>query len=174
MYWKASVFGMGWGIGIEEKKESLKFNQLLNIEKKERKGRRREGGIEGGRRRNYTALKSEVIFLLGIWWYQLSIDLLKQVGDRQDRREESEISSIITESQRLYFKFINPKKATYACYLKRYLLTCQRKTVEEWLNPAPAERKAEQCVEQWDRELHGRYDEPSRMIRPLNCMLPLL
>lgn len=37
MYWKASVFGMGWGIGIEEKKESLKFNQLLNIEKKKGK-----------------------------------------------------------------------------------------------------------------------------------------
>lgn len=46
--------------------------------------------------------------------------------------------------------------------------------MEEWLNPAPAERKAEQCVEQRDRELHGRYDEPSRMIQPLNCMLPLL
>lgn len=43
MYWKASVFGMGWGIGIKEKKESLKFNQLLNIEKKrkERKKKRR-------------------------------------------------------------------------------------------------------------------------------------
>lgn len=163
MYWKASVFGMGWGIAIEEKKESLKVNQLPNIEGKERKERRREGRIEGGRR-NHAAMRSEVIFLLGIWWYQLSIDLLKQVGARQDRREGSEISSIITESQRLYFKFINPKKATYACYFKRYLLTCQRKTVEEWLNPTPAKRKAEQCVEQQDRELCGYYNEPSRMI----------
>lgn len=119
-------------------------------------------------------MKSEIIFILGIWYYQLSIDLLKNNGARQDRTEGSEISSIILESQRLYLKFINPKNATYACYFKRSLFKCQKKTVNEQFNPASISSKTEQHMEQWDRDLLASYDEPSKKIWPLNYVLRLL